>query len=85
MIDTYVKSTDKEDLELFVADFVNHTPAIQGVDEHVDEETGTSFPAKGDGAYWYACVRSSCSVAGIISSPLEPCSDEEGQSVIVFA
>ncbi|MDD2324579.1 MAG: hypothetical protein PHW63_01005 [Alphaproteobacteria bacterium] len=84
MIDTYLKSTNREALEALRAGAVNVIGPVQGCAamEAVTLEDGSVIPAqeaKGDPAYWYVCVRLVVPVG--VSEEIEACDAAEGQAV----
>lgn len=60
MIDTYLKSRNKESLEVLSGSVINMLPIQQGRAEQtaLDEDGNTGLlPAVGDPEYFYTCVR----------------------------
>ncbi len=75
MTDTYICATDEAVLAAFCAGFKNVIGPARGRAESVDEE-GNKFPARGDPAKFYACVR--CEEALTLPKGIEACEDKTG-------
>lgn len=85
MIDTYLKSTDKEALEelkKFAKNVIEPQQGRAAVEASTDEE-GNEIPAQpaaGDAAYWYSCVRFCLPIAAY--EGVELCDEGEGEAVV---
>lgn len=73
MINTYLKSNDEAAFREFCRFFSHVIGPIQG-----QAATGED-PAKGDPAFWYACIRGPIPVPEV--SPIQHCSEDEGKAV----
>lgn len=86
LIDNYLKSTDKAELEELRSMVVNMIGPVQGTAaaaETLDEDGNVLEPAqeaKGDPNYWYACVRSIFSVPAF--GTVVQCDEGEGIAVL---
>lgn len=83
MIDTYLKSKNRDALEAVCQSVVNSISIQQGRAEtsYIDEEGNTvDVPAVGDPEYWYTCVRAAFPIQAF--DGVEVCSVEEGSLVV---
>ena len=78
MMDTYLKSTNREALAELKSFAMNVIGPVQGVNQDVDDD-GNSIPAKGDARYWYVCVRFLLPIQPF--GDIEACDVAEGQAV----
>lgn len=82
MMDTYLKSKNKDALAALVVEGTNALPICQGraAQNVVDEEgTAISIPPCGNSAFFYTCIRAPDPVAA--SDDVEVCSQEEAAPV----
>ena len=83
MINTYIKSKNREALEAVCQSVVNSIAIQKGRPAYdTTDEAGAviNIPEAGDPEYWYTCVR-----AAFIIQPydeVEACTDEEGSAVV---
>lgn len=84
MIDTYLKSKNREALEHLLDFAINVIGPVQGTaaSEGLVLEDGTMIEAqeaKGDPTYWYACIRFLLPITP--SGEIESCDEETGRAV----
>ena len=83
MIDSYLKSKNKESLEALQASVVNMIPVGQGRAEStitLEDGSTETIPACGDPDYFYTCVRAVFPVPAF--DDIELCDPVEGEAVV---
>lgn len=79
MTDIYIKSKNETAIRDVCTNFKHVIGPVRGSAATVDENSGP-IPARGDLNYWYTCIRSDTAIE--LPSGIEPCSVEEGSSVV---
>lgn len=83
MIDTYLKSKNKDALLELQASVTNMIPIAQGRSEStvtLEDGSAETVPACGDPEYFYTCVRAAFHVPAY--DEVELCDEEEGKAVV---